>query len=66
MKTKKKARRSGLWLEGHHYDQKEVEDRCEDDRADDCFCVVTHVILQFEKRPGACHAPGFYLRQLGY
>ena len=48
---KEKARRSGLWLEGHHYNQKEVEDGCEDDRADDCFCVVTHVVLQFKKDP---------------
>jgi hypothetical protein len=48
---KRKARRSGLWLEGHHYNQQEVEDGCEDDRAKDCFCIVRHVVLQFKKDP---------------
>jgi hypothetical protein len=63
---KEKARRSGLWLEGHHYNQKEVEDGCEDDRADDCFCVVTHGISSLKKDPGTVTARGQLLRQLGH
>ena len=52
---------AGLWLEAHHADEYEVEDRREDDRAKDCFCVVRHYVLHCEKEPGACHAPGIYL-----
>jgi hypothetical protein len=47
----RKARRSGLWLEGHHYDQKEVEDGCADDETKGNLCIVRHYILQCKKNP---------------
>jgi hypothetical protein len=36
---------AGLWLEGHHYNQKEVDDGGSDDRAKDCFCIVGHRVF---------------------
>jgi len=50
---------AGLWLEAHQDDEHEVGHWCANDQADGNFGVVTHVVLQCEKEPGACHAPGF-------